>query len=873
MSEENDTPEEDFAAAVPEPEDENSSPKKSSGGLKFLTLLMLIAAVGLFVFPYVWGLEDRKAVSPDSSVLNDWMLWLGDLHVLVLHVPIGLFVYVLAMEFFGILSFGKFKPQLRGALFLTAISGIVAVGFGYLHFLRGDYGNAPLEFAAEGNRMGMHMWLSIMFVAFVVLAFVSKMWAHHQKKWSPFYPLFIIVAAVSMGIGAHKGGEMVHTDKDIAGDFMKLKNGEPLGVAEDEVTKLPAVTDIPANERLVYSQVVKPILYGKCWECHAPAELNPLGKKKIKGGLEMTSVAKLLEGGKGGEDFPTLIPGNSKDSEMIVRVHLDLDDDEFMPTGKEDEPEMHLTDGEKRILAWWIDSTPLIDEEGDKPLSEVAGYETILADVEAFKPAREAASEELPAEDAEKKEEEPKVSRRDQVEEAKGAIDKVMPGALTFSSKDSEDLFFTAVSQGKDFSDEGLAKLEPVSGAIVDLDVKKTAVTDEGMKSVATMINLKKLMLNETKVTDAGLKTLAVLPNLESLSLFGTDVTDEGIAELAKTATLKNVYLSNTKVTKAGVEELSKNLPEAKVEFVQPPAPKPKAEPKAEPKKEEPKKEDPKAKAATPKVLPVPGKKPAEAKGKDAPALKQAEMKKPEAAPAPKKDAPKEAAKKEGAKPAPAEKAKAQPKAEEKSKKEEVKPVPAPAKKAEAAPAPEDKKKVVEPAPTPKEKVEAKPAPEKKVEEAPAKKDAPKAKPAPAPKADEEKPEEVKEEKPKAVPAEPTPKKKEVAQPTPTPEKKETVEKVAPTPEKKEEVKKAVKAPEKKEAAPAVAPEKKEVKKAAAPAPTPEKVDAPKPPAKKEVKKVAPAEEQEKVEKADGPMTPEERAKEAIRKLREAAKG
>lgn len=838
MSEENDTQAEDFAADS-DAVGEDSPTKKPAGGLKFLTVLMLLLAVGLFVFPFVWGLEDKGKVSPDSSVLNDWLLWLGDLHVVVLHIPIGIFALVLTMEILGLLSFGKFKPQLRFALFMNAITAVVAVVFGYFYFLRGDYGSAPLEFELEGNRMGMHMWLSILFAAFVILAFISKMWAHHQQKWSPFYPLFIIIAAASMTVGAHMGGELVHTDKDLVGDFEKLRNGEPLGVAADEIEKMPVVTDIPAGERLVYSQIVKPILHGKCWECHADADLNPLGKKKIKGRLVMTSVADLLKGGKGGEEFPTLIPGDSANSEMMIRVNLDVDEDEFMPTGKEDEPHMHLTDGEKKILAWWIDSTPLIDEVNDKPLAEVAGHEAILAEVAAFEPVRDAMA--VPSEKVEEKkvieEVVPEVSLRDKVQEAKAPLDQEMPGALTFSSTDSAELFFTSVSQGKDFSDEDLAKLAPVAEAVVDLDVKKTAVSDKGMETVATMLNLRKLMLNETKVTDAGVKTIAVLPNLESLSLFGTAVTDKGIVELAKASSLKKVYLSNTKVTPAGADALAKSLPEAKIEFTVPEPPKPQEEPKQEaPEQEEVKKEEVEKEDSKPAP---------------APALKLSEEKaevKPEndLAPAPKSE---EVEKPEPAKPAPAKPA------EEKMEETKPKQAPAPEKEEEQKPdeAPQpapDKQDAAKPAPAPKKAEPTPPAPkpaEEKVEPAPEKKEAPSPKPEPAP-APEPVPAEKKETKP-STPAPTSP--KEEAQPAPenapapepTPEKKEAAPTPAPTPTKEE---------------PKPAPVKPESNPEPNPEPAPEKKEAPAP---------------QKGDESTSGQTPEERAKEAIEKLRKAAEG
>ncbi len=863
MSDENDTQEDNFIpdatpdeALEPEPftesdehvSEEVTPKKKSALGLKFLTFLMLVMAVGLFVFPFVWGLEDTKKISPDSSVLNDWLWWLGDMHVLILHIPIGVFIWVLTVESIGLLTFRKFKPHLGGTLFFASITSVIAVVLGYFYFLRGDYGPAKLEWDLEGNKIGMHMWLSILFAFFVILSFIAKMWSRHNDKGSPFYPFFLILAAASMTLGAHMGGTMVH-DSDIEGDFMKLIAGEPLGVAAEDIVQMPVVTDIPAQERLVYSQIVEPILHGKCWECHADAELNPLGKKKIKGRLVMTSVADLLAGGKGGEDFPTLIPGDSENSEMMVRVNLDIDDDEFMPTGKEDEPHMHLTDGEKRILNWWIDNTPLIDEAGDKPLSEVEGYDAILADVEAFESVREAGpavkvdQEKVAAEKA--KIEEAKTSRREMIQKGKAMVEKELPGALTFSSKDSEQLYFTSVSQGKEFDDEGLAKLAPVVEEIIDLDVKKTMVSDKGMETIVKMINLDKLMLNETKITDMGLKTISDLPNLRSLSLFGTEVTDKGIAELAKMSSLKNVYLTNTKVTQGGVDELKSRLPQAMIEFSVPSPPKPKKmaeKPKAA-KENEAKKvaqaknvAKPKAKKVknnakvAPQPAPVPPVVPnkvspteknalgaAESEKKKTPQPNKANKPKTEvkpAAPVEKKVAPVKEVKPQ-AKPAVAPSPNEQPKPAEKVAKPKAKPTP-------------------KPAPVPnQEKVEPKP-----IEQAP--------KPA-------NKPVEKKEVAPRSKPAAPKPVEKKQPAPAPKP--------VAPAPASKPE-KKPVPQP-----APTPKPAPKPTPK---PAPVKEKVQ-------EAVEEVAPIEVptkeviKELIEEPAIEQTAEEKARAAIERLRKAA--
>ena len=392
-----------------EEEEQNTDPpaKKSSGGLKFLSFIMFALAIALIAMPFVWGLEDKKAVVPDSSVLTPWLTWLGDMHFVVLHIPIGIFVYVFSMEIIGLLSFRKFKPHLGAALAINAISAIVAAVFGYFLFLQGDRA-APLEFDLEGNPMGMHMWLSILFAVFVVFSFISKMWSRHHGKWSPFYPLFMLVAAASMTVGAHFGGEMVHPDKKVLEDGKILFCGGTPGVASEDIVDVEDVTVVPATDRLVYGQIVKPILQGKCWECHADAELNPLGKSKIKGGLVMTSTADLLKGGKNNDEFPSLVVGDAAASEIIARVYLDSDDEDFMPPGKEDEPELHLTKEEIKILEWWINKGiidgQIIGETNDVALSSVTGYEEIVSEVETFKPVIRKPVEET-AKDEEKSEE------------------------------------------------------------------------------------------------------------------------------------------------------------------------------------------------------------------------------------------------------------------------------------------------------------------------------------------------------------------------------------------------------------------------------------------------------------------------------------
>ena len=105
------------------------------------------------------------------------------------------------------------------------------------------------------------------------------------------------------------------------------------------------------------------------------------------------------------------------------------------------------------------------------------------------------------------------------------------------------------------------ADLETVTG----LGLSATKITDEGLKDVAKLRNLKFLDLTETQITDAGLKEVAKLQKLEQLYLIGTKITDAGLMDLAKLQKLKRLALNRTQITDAGVAELRKALPNCNI--------------------------------------------------------------------------------------------------------------------------------------------------------------------------------------------------------------------------------------------------------------------------------------------------------------------
>jgi hypothetical protein len=68
-------------------------------------------------------------------------------------------------------------------------------------------------------------------------------------------------------------------------------------------------------------------------------------------------------------------------------------------------------------------------------------------------------------------------------------------------------------------------------------------------------------------LTDASAERLASLSNLKVLLLMGTNLTDTGLQKLESVKTLTRLEVTKTKVTAAGVARLQAALPDCKIDW------------------------------------------------------------------------------------------------------------------------------------------------------------------------------------------------------------------------------------------------------------------------------------------------------------------
>ena len=435
-----------------------------------------------------------------------------------------------------------------------------------------DAGVAKL--AGLGKLKALYLWQSGVTKAGVAALKAKLPNAHINSGWTAEDDAKPVAVAASAPAAAAPSAA-----KPAAAAPATAKPAAPAAAAAPAAKLDPAI----AAQAIVYRDVIAPIMQAKCVSCH--------GEEKKKGKLQLHNFAAIMKGG--GDGANTVIAKNSKESLMLVRVNLPTDDDEHMPPS--DEPQ--LTKEEVALLKWWIETgaaesatvaatKPTAEVEGALAIALAKGLPKVAAPAKAEKPKPAALS------DAEKK----------LVAEISAKM-TALNASLMPLAQDTEQLRLGVINAADKFGDKELALLAPIAKHIVWVDLSRSQITDAAADTLAKMVNLERLHLENTKFSDAGLAKLAALQKLEYLNLYGDKVTDGGIASLAAAKALKKLFVWQTGVTQNGAKALEAKLSgvkvnvglsEAEIAKLTAPPPAPPAPPPA-PAKADAKKADPKA--------------------------------------------------------------------------------------------------------------------------------------------------------------------------------------------------------------------------------------------------------------------------------------
>ncbi len=425
--------------------------------------------------------------------------FIGRFHPVILHLPIGIFLFVFLLE---IVSRLKKTDEHRPTIGLGLLSGflisIVTCITGYILAETGDY---------QGELVDQHKKLAIaMTIASGLLYILNKSNQNHISKL--YFPAFCTVITL-LTITGHQGGSITH------GDGFLWSNQE-----QEEAI---AIVDI--NSAIAYKDIIEPIIKKKCVSCH--------NESKTKGGLIMTTPQHFALGGKSGEIY---LAGDAKNSEMIRRIHLPIEEKEHMPPRSKKQ----LSEDETSLLEWWINKGASYDEKigSLKPTEKITSIlkkytqpNDHYLNIKVDKPSKQKMTALLSA------------------------------GIIANTLSKESPLVDVSLSHRKDLTKSTIQKLINVKHQLSILDLGFSNVTDKMMSPVSSFKNLRNLKLQGTKITDETIKRLSNLKHLETLNLYNTEVTDDIIDIIAKLPSLKSVYLWQTKLTKEGVTQLQQRKP------------------------------------------------------------------------------------------------------------------------------------------------------------------------------------------------------------------------------------------------------------------------------------------------------------------------
>ena len=276
-----------------------------------------------------------------------------------------------------------------------------------------------------------------------------------------------------------------------------------------------------------YKKHIAPILSSKCNSCHTAKKKET--DKKPKAGLALDTPTGIRSGG-------VLDPGDASSSELYIRVSLPKNADDLMPPSDDGSP---LSTKEVALIKKWIDDGAKFSSGSGESLGKIP------ADLDARKvksmPARE--------------------PNADAIAHLEGLGATINPVSVTLP----EYLSVEWISTYYKITDKEIEQILHIAANVVEADLSRTKVTNEGLKHVGKLGRLTHLNLNRTEIGDKGIEALADLQSLEWLNLYGTKITDASMPIIAKYRDLKAVYLWNTAVTSNGVSTLRKALPEAKI--------------------------------------------------------------------------------------------------------------------------------------------------------------------------------------------------------------------------------------------------------------------------------------------------------------------
>ncbi len=284
--------------------------------------------------------------------LSDFLNFFGHLHPLIVHLPLGILLFVAFLEIISFKNFNKFRSAIAIGIYTATVSAIFSVIFGL-----------ALAQAQEttGQTLDNHKITGFLTTG-ILLICTYLLWNIQNRNANNLIPAYRVVmfsAAIGIIITGHFGGSLTHGEGYLTEKLSgKSKNENALALLTFQADSAHLN---PENEAKLIGQV-RAIFAHNCYKCHS--------SNKQEGKLRLDQKQFVFTGGKNGE---IIVKGKPDESELIRRITLPKGHKEAMPgKGKP------LTEDEIALLRFWIEKgAPWPDNAAQPTLFRVAKMELI----------------------------------------------------------------------------------------------------------------------------------------------------------------------------------------------------------------------------------------------------------------------------------------------------------------------------------------------------------------------------------------------------------------------------------------------------------------------------------------------------------------
>jgi uncharacterized membrane protein len=452
------------------------------------------------------------------------LTFIGRLHPLLVHLPIGIILLAILLEALSVRpAYAGLKPAADLSLLIGVCGAVLSCCTGWLLSQTGDY---------DPGLVVVHQWLAIsLTLVSAALYFALRGWpvgrsgqplpGLRRARW-----VMMGVVVTLLVLTGHWGGSLTHGPG-------YLTAGLTPGASQPT---LRTVADIPSA--IVYRDMVQPVLHDNCYGCHSAA--------RVKGGLRLDGPDRILRGGK---DGPVVVAGQAAASLLIKRITLPLDDEHHMAPKEKGQ----MTPVEIRLLRWWIDNGASFDKAVGA-LPQDTGMATVWQAFHLGTAGQMAGVMVMNVADSDLPMGPVVAAPEDAVRRLRASGALVLPIA---QGSNYLEVDCVADTLGQD----ALKAIPMLKDQVVLLKCSFVRAGDELVQAAAACPRLVRLWLDHTAITGARLGELRGLANLKYLNLTGTAVGAGDVKRLKGMPKLATLYLYQTKVGRGDWVGLKRDFP------------------------------------------------------------------------------------------------------------------------------------------------------------------------------------------------------------------------------------------------------------------------------------------------------------------------